>query len=239
MKPKVICYMMSSVDGRLNPERYTELFDGESKDKIAVFYFQEGTKMNADAVIIGRMTFQMHYMPQIYNNDKKTTVKQFKNYIAPQKSGDTIIVTDRRGKIFYERTSETIDNNYIAILGENVSEEYLHHLRKNDVSYLFAGLDGNDFKQALDVLGKDFNMKKILLEGGAILSGTFLKAKLIDELSLMIYPGVDGLTGISSIFEISGDKNERPAEGQTMELLTVERLTSGIVWLTYKFHKTK
>lgn len=34
MKPKVICHMMSSVDGRLVADRFTPSFDGTEQDKI-------------------------------------------------------------------------------------------------------------------------------------------------------------------------------------------------------------
>lgn len=237
MKTKVICYMMSSVDGRLHPERYTELFDGTNKQETAMFYFQEGNKMNADGLLVGRTTFHGHFMPDTYKGEGTTPVKDFSSYKAEKKSGITVIVSDRSGKILYERTEHTENDNYITILGEGVSQEYLEHLRKNDVSYVFAGAEGNDFAKVLEILYDDFGVKMVLLEGGAVLSGAFLKAGLIEELSLMVYPGIDGLAGVSSIFEYQGEKDELPAAGQTLELLSAEKMPYGIVWLKYKFHK--
>lgn len=89
----------------------------------------------------------------------------------------------------------------------------------------------------MEILGSDFGMTKILLEGGGIINGTFLKAKLIDELSLQIFPGIDGLSGMPSIFEYYGEKDEQPAKGQTLELISCKQLEDGIIWLYYKIHK--
>lgn len=228
---------MSSVDGRLYLERYTEPFDGTNKEDISELYFWESNNMDADGILLGRTTFHGHYMPDIYTGQSITTVKDFSNYKAPKKSGTTLIVSDRNGKTLYRRNEQNANDNYVAILGEGVSQEYLEHLRKNDVSYVFAGAGGNDFAKALEILHDDFGMKIVLLEGGAVLSGAFLKAGLIDELRLMLYPGIDGLTGIPTIFEYAGEEGELPAQGQALELLSAERMSYGIILLSYKFHK--
>lgn len=63
----------------------------------------------------------------------------------------------------------------------------------------------------------------------------FLQAGLIDELSLVIYPGIDGSAGSTSIFHYIGKGN--PSQGQSLELLSVKEMEDGVVWLRYKFHK--
>lgn len=40
MKPKVICHMMSSVDGRLVADRFTPPFDGTEQDKMYEPYWE-------------------------------------------------------------------------------------------------------------------------------------------------------------------------------------------------------
>ena len=83
-----------------------------------------------------------------------------------------------------------------------------------------------------------FGVRKITLQGGGIINGAMLAAGIIDELSLVIYPGIDGLTTSPSIFEYLGAADERPAEGQSLELLSSQALANGIVWLRYRFHST-
>lgn len=64
-----------------------------------------------------------------------------------------------------------------------------------------------------------------------------LAAELITELSLVIYPGIDGQASDLSIFEYLGATDERPADGQSLELLSSETAGNGIVWVRYRFHR--
>jgi len=102
------------------------------------------------------------------------------------------------------------------VLGEAVSDDYLSELREDGVSYLFAGPGGSDLGGALEELGKAFGLKTLLLEGGGRINGSFLKAGLIDEISLLVYPGIDGLSGMPTIFEYAGGEDGQPAVGQTL-----------------------
>ena len=61
-------------------------------------------------------------------------------------------------------------------------------------------ISGGDFKNAT------------VTSGGGIINGSFLKAGLIDELSLLIYPGIDGRAGIPAVFEYFSEHGERPAK---------------------------
>jgi riboflavin biosynthesis pyrimidine reductase len=104
----------------------------------------------------------------------------------------------------------------IAILGEQVSDEYLSELREDGVSYLFAGKDGHDLRSAVDLLGETFGIKTLLLQGGGMINGAFLKNRLIDEISLLVYPGIDNLKGVASIFDYAGSPDEKPGMGQSL-----------------------
>lgn len=56
------------------------------------------------------------------------------------------------------------------------------------ISYIFAGKKDLDLSLALKKLFKIFGIKRILLEGGSIINGAFLKSDLVDELSLVVVP---------------------------------------------------
>lgn len=77
----------------------------------------------------------------------------------------------------------------------------------------------------------------ISLQGGGIINGAMLAAGLISGLSLVIYPGIDGQASAPSIFEYIGAADERPAAGQSLELLSSETASNGIVWVRYRFHR--
>ena len=76
-----------------------------------------------------------------------------------------------------------------------------------------------------------------MLEGGGRINGAFLKAGLIDEISVLIAPGIDGLAGVSSIFDYAGDKDDKPAAGRSLRHVATETLDGGTVWLRYQVEK--
>lgn len=229
--------MVSSVDGRLDTDFYTRPFDGKDLDKVMDSYFAISNDYQADAILIGRKTVQQHYFTETYQH----TGSQAKNheiFIGNRDSKRLTIVIDPQGKIFYTN-NQVEGENIITILSEKVSEDYLTFLREKGISYLFAGEDGRNVVEAMDTLGRDFGMKTVLLEGGGIINGSFLKAALVDELSLMIYPGIDGLSGRAAIFEYLGKEGEMPAKGQALEFVSSEVLDDGIVRIQYKFHRNQ
>jgi len=236
MKPKVICHMMSSVDGRLVADRWSAPFDGTDQNELYEPYYEIGKELKARAWMIGNNTIQIDNGVEIFDYRKYQPAKGFKTYTGKRETENTCIIFDSKGKIIYPADNINGDN-VITVLGEMVSEEYLSHLREKGISYIFAGKDGYDLNKALESLNMEFGYEELLLDGGGVLNGKFLKAGLLDELSLLIYPGVDGLSGASSIIEYKGQADELPAKGQSLELLSMKPLAYGIVWLHYKFHK--
>lgn len=229
--------MMSSVDGRLIADRWTPPFDGTKQENLYEPYYEISKELNVLAWMIGNNTIQIDNGVKIFDYKNYSPTQEFKTYVGKRETENTCVVFDSKGKIIYPK--DTINgDNVIAILSETVSEEYLAHLREKGISYIFAGKDGYDLNLALELLNIEFGYNKLLLDGGGILNGKFLKAGLIDELSLLIYPGIDGLSGAPSIFEYKGKTDEFPASGQSLELISVKQLENGIVSLFYKFHKT-
>lgn len=236
MKPKIICHIMSSVDGRLLNERWTPLFDGRPFSEAGKVYAEAGKSLGTQAWMFGKNTLQQGFFPEVFNHDGSPAARDFTTYCAHRDSERVFVVADPEGEIAY--AADTVrGDNIITILGEQVSERYLEHLRHNGISYLFAGTDGFDLPLAMHKLRTEFGIETVSLQGGGIIDGAFLKAGLLDELSLLVYPGIDGLAGIPSVFEYPGKENELPASGQSLELLRAETLANGIVRLHYRFHK--
>lgn len=238
MKPKIICHIMSSVDGRLLNERWTPLLDGKPFGEAGRVYARAGESLGTRAWMFGKNTLQQGFFPDVFDHAGRPAARDLKTYHGHRRSERMFVVADPAGEIVY--TADTVrGDNIIAVLGEGVSEEYLEHLRSVGVSYLFAGADGCDLPLAMHRLRAEFGIESLSLQGGGIIDGAFLKAGLLDELSLLIYPGIDGLAGIPSVFEYAGAAGERPAAGQSLELLHADTLENGVVRLHYRFHKTK
>ncbi len=120
------------------------------------------------------------------------------------------------------------------VLTEQVSDAHLAGLRRDGVSYIFAGKQQLDLGLALEILNRELRIERLLLEGGGGSNGSFLRAGLIDEISLAICPAVDGAKGAPSVFNSSDEAAGVPAPIRSMTLMSSEVLEGGVVWLRYR-----
>ena len=226
---------MSSVDGRLLTERWTEPFNGKSKGELMGVYAAIGRKLNADAWMFGKNTLQEGYFPKKFHTSDKTPLAHPIPYLAHKTSSRLFVVIDPDADILYE-SSAVRGDRIVTVLPETAPVAYLEYLQQRDISYLFAGTKGDELNAAMKALAETFGVETLSLQGGGIIDGAFLQAGLIDELSLVVYPGIDGSASSPSIFEYIG-REQAPARGLSLELLSAETVQDGVVWLRYKFHK--
>ncbi|HEY0944040.1 MAG TPA: dihydrofolate reductase family protein [Opitutaceae bacterium] len=235
MRPKVICHMMSSIDGRLLPDRWTAPAGGVDRTALFRHYDEIAARLPADGWLVGRKTME-DFANGAARRVKADGAFPRAPYIANRRGRDVAVGIDPRGRLHYGQDHAGGDH-IVAVLGEKVSDYYLAELREDGVSYLFAGPDGHDLHPSMDTLGTAFGLKALLLEGGGNINGAFLQARLIDEISLLVYPGIDGLAGVPSIFEYLGAAHEQPAAGQSLRHFATETLAGGVVWLRYAVEK--
>lgn len=225
---------MSSVDGRLLPGRWTLPFDGTPAGELFKEYAEIGRLLETDAWMFGKATtresFPYKFMPK-----SERTVLPGLVFIPSSLSQRLFITIDPDADIFY--TSDKLrGDNIIVVLGTNATTDYIEMLREKGIGYIVLE-DVKELCKAIEILAEQFGVRSISLQGGGIIDGAMLAAGLLDELSLVIYPGIDGLTTSPSIFEYLGADDERPADGQALELLSSETRNHGIMWLRYKFHR--
>ena len=91
-----------------------------------------------------------------------------------------------------------------------------------------------DLGLTLEILKRELGVKRLLLEGGGAANGAFLRAGLIDELSLILCPAVDGAKGAPSVFDSTNAEAGRPAPIEAMTLESSKVLDGGAVWLRYR-----
>ena len=120
------------------------------------------------------------------------------------------------------------------MLTEQVSDAHLAGLRQDGVSYIFGGERELDLGLTLEILNQELGIERLLLEGGGGSNGAFLRAGLIDEISLAICPAVDGTKGAPSIFDSSDKDAGIAAPIRSMTLTSTEVLEGGVVWLRYR-----
>lgn len=226
---------MSSVDGRLLPGRWTAPFDGTNPSELFKEYAAIGQSLGTDAWMFGKATareaFPYKFMPK-----GEPVGESGKVFVGNRSSARLFVTIDPDADIFF--TSDKLrGDNILVVLGKNATSDYLAALIEKGVSYVVTD-DVCNLCEVLKLINRHFNINSISLQGGGIIDGAMLAHGLINELSLVVYPGIDGLTTSPSIFEYLGHSEERPADGQSLELLSAEQKPHGIVWLRYQFHKT-
>lgn len=237
MRPKVICHIMGSVDGKVLVDRWSQPYNGQSIADYAKVYVELGASLQTDAWTFGKNTITEIFTERFQGQtrSKYTSQSTTSVYKVEGESKRKFIAIDPEADIFY--TSNTLrGDDIIAVVGKYASDEYLEFLRKMNISYLVVA-SISDMENILRKLNTEFGITSISLQGGGVLNGGMLKQGVVDELSYVVYPGIDGTADSISIFNYRGNSNESPMQGLTLQLFSVEQKEKGIVWLRYKVCK--
>jgi riboflavin biosynthesis pyrimidine reductase len=93
-----------------------------------------------------------------------------------------------------------------------------------------AGESSIDLAQAVNKLGEHFGIRTLLLEGGGHINGAFLQADLVDEVSLLLAPGIDGRHDIPAVFD---GVNPLRSTAVPLKLKLVEQRANDTLWIRY------
>jgi riboflavin biosynthesis pyrimidine reductase len=225
MRPHIICHMASSIDGRILPSRWRP-----SGFDIRGPYERLHDEFGGDAWLIGRVTAQEFAKGQSYSTYNGPSFVR-ESWIANRDAGTWAIALDSAGRVVWGRCDVGGDP-ILVILTERVSDAHLAGLRQDGVSYVFAGKDRLDLVQAMTMLRTEFGIERLLVEGGGDVNGSLLRAGLLDEISLIVAPVIDGAEGAPSVFH--GDENVGPPPTSHITLTESRTLENGAVWLRYR-----
>ena len=232
MKPHIICHMVSSIDGRILQSRWRP----KGNDGAGLFE-KLHDKLEGDAWIIGRVTGSEFAKAQSYPESPAHTFPR-EAWFAQRDADVYGVDLDAQGKIAWGRADIGGDPIVVA-LTQQASDAHLAGLRADGVSYFFAGERELDLAQVVATLQRELGVKRLLVEGGGTANGQFLRAGLLDEISLAIVPAVDGAQGAPSVFDSGSPLQEDGrAPLASMSLEHCEQLQGGAVWLRYRLTKT-
>lgn len=224
-RPYVICHMLPSIDGRIVIRDWK--LDNATRE-----YERTAATFDADAWIVGRISMEPYAgktrVPKRKNRERIAR----EDFIAEHEASSYAIAVDPSGKLTW-RASDIDGEHVITILTESVSDDYLAFLQAKGISYLFGGRSRIDLESVLQRLRARFGIRKLLLEGGGKINGSFLMANLIDELSILVGPVADGSIGTPSLFDVEDGR----APARNLRLLSMEKCAGGIVWLRYKVRR--
>ncbi|MGY3031704.1 riboflavin biosynthesis pyrimidine reductase [Bradyrhizobium sp. USDA 4354] len=224
MKPYVICLMHSSLDGRTHPSRWRP--KGAGTD----WFEKIHDELGGDAWVIGRVTGSEFAKGKSYPATDATFPRE--NWFARRDAKTYGVVLDAQGKIGWGR-AEIGGDPIVVVLTENVPDSHLAGLRGEGVSYIFAGKSEIDLVLTLDTLSHELGVKRLLVEGGGVANGAFLRAGLIDEFDLILSPAIDGAKGAPFVFDSTEADSDRRAPITAMTLESTRQLGSGVLLLRY------
>ena len=227
MKPYVVCHMVASIDGRILHSRWRPA-TREGGDLFERLH----ARIAGEAWLVGRVTGQEFAKAKAYETCADRTWPR-EAWLARRDAQAYGVVLDAHGKIAWGR-SDIGGDPIVVALTEQVSDAHLAGLRRDGVSYFFAGSTELSLPRVLEFLHRELGVKRLLVEGGGHANGEFLRAGLIDEISLALCPAVDGARGAPSVFDSADDEAGAPAPVSQMSLESCEVLEGGAVWLRYR-----
>lgn len=221
-RPYIVCHMVASIDGHID----CSMVDKISGDE----YYETLEKLDCPTQLEGRVTME-HYSaskePFIANDPTPFGMTSVHKAVD---SDEYIVTVDTHGRLRWP-ASEIDGVPLVCIVSEQVSQEYLEMLKSQRISYICIGHEAIDLPRAMEILYEEFGVKRMAVLGGGHINGGFLAAGLIDEVSLLLAPGIDGRKGQTALFDGIADINRMPVR---LSLENVEHVGNGTLWIRYK-----
>lgn len=198
-RPYIICHMVTSIDGKVTGDF---LYRPECEPATEIYY-DIHRRLKSNGFICGRVTmegsFTGGWYPDLSQYEPVTHDPNVKMDCMPDAddmTGFYAVAFDPKGKLGWQ-SNRIIDDDpgyggaqIIEVLTEQVDERYLGYLKAMEIPYIFAGETEIDVALALFKLKNLVGADTLLLEGGSIINGSFQRADMIDELSLVVSPTV-------------------------------------------------
>jgi riboflavin biosynthesis pyrimidine reductase len=215
--------MLSSVDGKI---------DGKALQQVTLKgeYEAVAAKLGGDAWICGRTTMQQHFAEdEPFVSASNTPAGPPPVYVA-RRANSYAISVDTLGKLRWSG-SDLEGDHLICVVSERVTMDYLAMLRDKNISYIVTGRTAVDLVQAVNLIAEHFGIRTLLLEGGGHINGAFLQAGLVDEVSLLMVPGIDGRHDIPAVFDgvVAAKHTAVP-----FKLKSVEQRKGDALWIRYE-----
>lgn len=200
-RAKVIVHIYESIDGKIDGA-----WDGLPGDKASGDYYDDILFKLSNTNANGSNTIVMYAAPGHPDLSKyDPTGIDYTDWVPANIHSATWDVSlDRRGRAGWEKNHFDYagkKSRAIEVVTRLASRHYLAFLRSMEIPYLVCGDDELNFAHALTKLRRYFGITAVVLGGGALINGAFLKAGLVDEISLVMAPYISGDTSKKGVFD--------------------------------------
>ncbi len=218
MLPSVILHMGVSVDGRI---------DWGIGD--AGPYYAIATQLGQDADLSGSSTILKATWPE----DPRRAMPDLYDAFIDKPGRPLLVAVDSCGQIknwdLIKR--QPFWRGWVALCSHVTPQSHLEYLRQEGIETIITGEDRVDLRAALEALNERCGVKVVRVDSGGILNGALLRAGLVTEVSVILYPCLVGGTSPASMFvaeDLTG-----PEGVIRLKLTHVEQLNKNYVWLRY------
>lgn len=220
-RPYIICHMMMSIDGRIDCGMTVKIAGSEE-------YYETLGALNTPTCLSGRVTAQLEMAEQGVFVSKNTKPAGKECFSKKRNADGYQVIVDTKGTLLWQNDRSS-DEPLIVITSEQVSKEYLAYLDSLHISWIVCGKEQINLKRAVEILYTEFAVERMAVVGGGTINAGFLDAGLLDEVSILLGPGVDGRKGMTATFD-GLPMNREPVN---LKLKDVKAYEDGAVWLRY------
>lgn len=223
-KPYIVCYMMTSVDGRIDCGMTARLAGVEE-------YYPLLDELGLQSAVSGKTTAQLElaesgeFQPSDNTSVGVETVsKKTDSAIGYE------IIADTKGTLLWKDDGE-YEQPHIILTSKQVSREYLSYLDEKNISYIVTGDTRIDLAAASAALKESFGIERLGIVGGPTINTAFLDAGLLDEVIVLIGAGIDGRASFPPVFNRKDSTVKIPT---LLTLVEAKAYDSGAVLIRYK-----
>ncbi|WP_129668046.1 RibD family protein [Phytoactinopolyspora endophytica] len=140
-------------------------------------------------------------------------------------------VVDSRGRVRWH-TKNGGGFDVLALVARTTPVEYLAYLRQERICYLVVGEERVDLTTALRRMHDQLGVTCVVSTAGGGLNGALLRAGLVDEIHLLVFPAAIGGRDTPTLFD-----GPELADGESptrLRLLFAHAETDGMLWLRYE-----
>ena len=227
-RPYVICHMCTTIDGKILADRWSKLPGGKAGGDL---FETTAARFGIDAWLVGTTTMK-EFAGRAAKLPKASTPIPSGDFIANPEATSFAIGVDAKGVLRFQK-SDVEGDHVVLLITDQAGSAYRAHLQMAGVSYLVCGASRVDLPRALNKLHKTFGLRKLMLQGGGTLNGSMLRAGLVDEISQVVLPIVDGGgPEVTGVFDPPGKPPQSAAAH--LRVLRHQPLKGGVHWFRYR-----